>query len=113
MGANPVIKYVIGHLRGDQSLAWSFFINGVLAYVLVTLLVVFLGTRFDLNVYVGIAVLLLTAVWSVVGFALAAVKTLKGNGGYLMKAFAIAVLGIAVVVVIGIANDLRHILPPW
>ena len=109
MGGNPVIKYVVDHWRGDQSLAWSFFVNWVLVFVLATLLVVFLGTRFDLNVYVGIGLLMLAAIWSVVGTALSAIKALKSGSGYLMKVFAVIVLGLAVVFIAGIANDLRHI----
>lgn len=102
MRQNAVTGYVVSHFLGNQPLAWSFFVNGVAAYVLAVIAVVGLASAINLSVAVGLVFCICVIAWSLVGNTMAAIKALRASGGgYLKKAFAVAVIG-AVVVSVGL-----------
>jgi arginine exporter protein ArgO len=99
MGKNRVVGYLTSHFLGNQSLAMSFFVNGVIFYLLMVAAVVGLaytlghfGILTNIGVAVGI-VLLCGLAWSLTGNVLAAAKALKNpSAPRLKKTFAVCIL---------------------
>lgn len=115
MERGRVTDYIGSHFIGRQTLAWSFFVNGVAFYVFVFVAALILNwglSRFGAHVNVGvlIVVFLCCMTWSLVGNAAAAVRTIRLRHSGWQIFFAIIVLGIVSVVAIGLVDDLFHIL---
>jgi arginine exporter protein ArgO len=114
MSRNRVVAYLNSHFVGNQSLAMSFFVNGVVFYLLLTTAVVGLafmlgqfGILTDIGVPVGI-VLLFGLGWSLTGNVLAAAKALKNpSSSRLKKTFAVCILG---AVTFAVGYIVRHVL---
>jgi hypothetical protein len=60
-------SYIVAHWRGEQGLFRSFFINGTVAYLILVLVLVFLGNHIATPVWVGLAVFLIWEIWAAVG----------------------------------------------
>ncbi len=115
MSRNRVVGYITSHFLGNQSLAMSFFVNGVIFYLLLVTAVVGLaftlghfGILTDIGVPVGI-VLLCGLAWSLTGNVLAAIKALKNpTSSRLKKTFAVCILGAVILTVVDIVRDALH-----
>ncbi len=108
--------YVSSHFLGHQSLAMSFFVNGVIFCLLMAAAVVGLaytlghfGILTNIGVPVGI-VLLCGLAWWLMGNVLAAAKALKTpTTGRLKKTFAVGILCAVTLTVGYIVRDVLHL----
>jgi hypothetical protein len=116
MGRNRAVGYLSSHFLGNQSLAMSFVVNGVIFYLLMVAAILgfaftlgHFGILTDIGVPVGI-VLLCGLAWSLTGNVLAAVKALKNpSSSRLKKTFALCILGAVILAVVYIVRDALHI----
>jgi hypothetical protein len=112
MGRNRVVGYITSHFLGNQSLARSFLVNGIIFYLLMVAAVVGLafalghfGILTDLGVPVGIF-LLCGLAWSLIGNILAAAKALKNPQSRLsQKTFAVCILAVAALTLAYVVKD--------
>lgn len=93
-----MIGYILRHWRGECSLAWAFFINGLAFYLSMVLLLMGLDGFFKAKNAPIVPLLLLVAVgivWSLVGIAISGIKNLRNsNASMLQKIFAAIALGL-------------------
>jgi arginine exporter protein ArgO len=116
LSRNRVVGYLTSHFLGNQSLAMSFFVNGVIFCLLMAAAVVGLaytlgrfGILTNIGVPVGI-VLLCGLAWSLTGNVLAAAKVLKNStSSRLKKTFAVCILGAVTFTVGYIVRDVFHL----
>jgi len=105
-----VKKYISEHWKGEHSLAKSFFINVLFAYLLSVLVLVGLAQHIRINAYVGLGVFLVVIVWGLVGTTRAAIRILRNKEKSIFeKINAVLVLLIALVVVALLATDFMKI----
>jgi len=106
------INYFANHLRGEQSLPWSFFVNGLLFYLLLTGAIIGAAyelSRFAISIDLSVVVFVILAswfVWSIVGNVRAALRVLKSRDrSFGMKTFAVFVLLALCVIAVYVVSD--------
>jgi hypothetical protein len=110
-----VRDYIAAHWRGEQSLAKSVLLNGLLGYVLFVAALA-AGSQIvtsQVGVYIGMAVFLAWLAWALVGIARCSIKILPAHDSSItMKSFAIASLIGVIVVLFLTIRDLIGLLTP-
>jgi hypothetical protein len=112
MSRNRFVGYLTSHFLGNQSLAMSFLVNGVVFYLLMVTAVVGLAYtlgRFGILTDIGVPVdivLLCGLAWSLTGNVLAAAKALKNpTSSRLKKTSAVCILCVVILTVVYIVRD--------
>jgi hypothetical protein len=109
------LGYFKSHWRGEHSLARSFFVNGVLVYLVIVVVVVGLGTLVEshvnekqnqLSVMVGMSMFALVMLWSFVGNVRAAVGVIRAPNSFIRKSFAVVIVIVIVVAIVSAMFDL-------
>lgn len=108
-------NYVMRHWRGEHSLARAFFINGILFYFSVLLLLLGLDYFvFGESGFLVMPMLLLFVVglvWSFVGIAKSEIKILRsGDASMTRKFFAAGAIGVVALCAFYVVKDLRMLL---
>ena len=109
MAKHKATKYLSDHWKGNHSLSRSFFINGVLFYILMVAILVavdrFIHTS---NQVIGVLVVVgCGMLWSLGGILCASIKTLKNSDSSLpAKSFALILIALVFGCVIFIIRDL-------
>lgn len=111
----PLTRYVRTHWRGEQGLAWSFWINFVAIRVLVTVVQEWLGPQEGTDYHTQrMTVLVIAALvhgglftWQAVGLVRASETYIRG-GGSMAK-----VWGTQIALVIGLSWTLTYVLDAW
>lgn len=115
MRTNSITRYIKDHWNGELTLRRSFFLNGVLLYlllVILTLAVDSIVTVSNQSVIAAYMILFLMAmIWSLVGIARAAIKVLlAANVGLLRKAGALIAIIVVARSAVALVSDLRNLL---
>lgn len=104
-------KYIVAHWRGEQSLTRSFFLNGIIAYLMAMVLLVVLialgnghlnTLRNTLGSFLGLiytVFFILLMAWSLIGIVRAAINVIRAPNKFVRKLYAVVIL-IAVLAVI-------------
>jgi hypothetical protein len=116
MSKNRVTTYIVSHFVGDQSLAWSFFVNAIAFYFLLAAFVVGLGSWLapsSRETPLGFGVLMILFLcgmgWSLVGNIRSAIKALSSRESHVFKkTFAVLVIGVMLLVVLASIRDLMR-----
>jgi hypothetical protein len=108
---DAVMRYIATHWRGEQGLLRSTLVNGILAYVVLTLGLVGLGAALNgVGVYVGLAAFLIWMVWATVGILRCGLRNALHPGGKIIPRVGGLVASIGVCVVLYLAaKDLVHL----
>ena len=69
-------RYLVSHWQGRQPLYWSYFVNGVFAYILVTLFLIQLYqlVRLEVSNPIALSLMLVFLAWAGVGIVRAAIR---------------------------------------
>jgi hypothetical protein len=100
--------YIVAHWRGEQSLARSFLVNGLLGFIVVPLVFVALGyvIRAEAFVYVGFCLILVWLVWAAVGIVRCAIAIFRRPSSLLLRFAAALVMILTAVALYGLTEGL-------
>jgi hypothetical protein len=101
-----MFAYFMRHWRGDQNIAQSLLVNGVLPYF--ALGAAFIVAYVTFNLYLLMFWLLpfiAWLVWGVVGTTRSAIRTLRSGAGITSKILAVVALALVVVVLVDTARQ--------
>lgn len=107
------MQYFIAHWKGQLSLAKSFLLNGLLAYLVLIICLVALGTVLTSQVFVflGLAIFSVWAVWASVGIVRCSLRLLSSSDtGAVIRVLAGLAIWIVVISVGYAAYDLWRLL---
>lgn len=110
-------SYAVAHWKGNQSLAWSFLVNGLLFYILMVAvggafayLVARSGLANNRLILLYIGLFLAGIVWSLIGIAMSSVKALRDrDSGFPKKIFAVLLLAVVVTCLYLIEQDFGNL----
>src|SRR5215813_10220174 len=105
-----MIRYALAHWRGEQSLARSFWINGVAFYLVVVIVFVGLGQIITGRLFVGLGItaFMICFAWSYIGIARSAVTAIRRpDRRFLSVVFALATIVVLAFVAYGVVQDLH------
>jgi hypothetical protein len=105
-----MIKYALAHWRGEQSLARSFWINGVVFYLVLVVVLVGLGQIIAGQLFfnLGMAAFVICFAWSFIGIARSAVAVIRRpDRRFLSVVFAVASIVILALVAYLVVRDLQ------
>jgi hypothetical protein len=102
-----MLAYFMRHWRGDQNIAQSLLVNGVLPYLALgtVFLLVYVLTFRPIYLMWVLALFFAWLVWCVVGTTRSAIRTLRSGGSITSKILAIVALVLLVVVLVQTASD--------
>lgn len=108
-----MLAYLKMHWRGQQSVAWSLLVNGLLAYIvlLTVLLTPMLSPKLWINIltiaYLSVAMAWLG--WFAIGTARSAVRALSGGPSVAAKIIAIIALLLVATMIVFLVEDAQII----
>ena len=102
-----MFAYFMRHWRGDQNVAQSLLVNGVLPYfALGTVFLLIYVLTFRLTYLMWVAALFFAwLVWGVVGTTRSAIRTLRRGAGITSKILAVVALSLVVAVLVETASQ--------
>ena len=111
-------KYIVAHWRGEQSLTRSFFLNGIVAYLMAMVVLVALigfgnGRLYTSQInFASILGLIYTILfplliaWSLIGIVRAAINVIRAPNKFARKLYAVMIVIAILVVIRTIIDDL-------